>query len=267
MSLLAMLYKGAHAELPRVARHLRHRLVRRARGNVHTDLLGADVPARRRDRVGRGRAPAPVAGPGDHPGHRGRDGRLLHRLRRGPVGRQPAGAPLGPVRADHRVGRGPGGAVPGRARRVGAAGGADAAVRPRLRVDRGRPGGHPAGAVRGAELHRHDDLHRRALQHRVQPRRRSGPSSTTASSLASYILVVVVVLAIIGFVLYRLRAFRREAAEGTVPAPGRPSAPAGTVRASPGESRRSRGRARPVRRPRCRAGRGRGSSAWRRDRR
>src|SRR3984885_7764407 len=38
-------------------------------------------------------------------------------------------------------------------------------------------------------------------------------------SLASYILVVVVVLAIVGFVLYRLRAFRREAAQGTVPAP------------------------------------------------
>src|ERR1700733_1527945 len=38
-------------------------------------------------------------------------------------------------------------------------------------------------------------------------------------SLASYILVVVVVLAIVGFVLYRLRAFRREAAQGAVPAP------------------------------------------------
>jgi membrane protein DedA with SNARE-associated domain len=38
-------------------------------------------------------------------------------------------------------------------------------------------------------------------------------------SLASYILVVVVVLAIVGFVLYRLRAFRRESAEGAVPAP------------------------------------------------
>src|SRR3984885_10351410 len=38
-------------------------------------------------------------------------------------------------------------------------------------------------------------------------------------SVVSYILVVVVVLAIVGFVLYRLRAFRREAAQGTVPAP------------------------------------------------
>jgi membrane protein DedA with SNARE-associated domain len=37
-------------------------------------------------------------------------------------------------------------------------------------------------------------------------------------SLASYILVVVVVLAIVGFVLYRLRAFRREGAEGSAPA-------------------------------------------------
>src|ERR1700678_4154963 len=91
MSLVAMLYKGAHAELPRVARHLRHRLVRRARGNVHTDLLRADVPARRRDRVGRGRPPAPVAGPGHYRRHPGRDGRLLHRLRRGPLGRQSAG--------------------------------------------------------------------------------------------------------------------------------------------------------------------------------
>jgi membrane protein DedA with SNARE-associated domain len=36
-------------------------------------------------------------------------------------------------------------------------------------------------------------------------------------SLASYILVVVVVLAIVGFVVYRLRAFRREEAAGTVP--------------------------------------------------
>ena len=35
-------------------------------------------------------------------------------------------------------------------------------------------------------------------------------------SLASYILLVLVVLAIVGFVLYRLRAFRREAAEGAV---------------------------------------------------
>ena len=41
-------------------------------------------------------------------------------------------------------------------------------------------------------------------------------------SLASYILVVVVVLAIVGFVLYRLRAFRREAAEGVVTAPSSP---------------------------------------------
>jgi membrane protein DedA with SNARE-associated domain len=41
-------------------------------------------------------------------------------------------------------------------------------------------------------------------------------------SLASYILVVVVVLAIVGFVLYRLRAFRREEAEGGVPSRPRP---------------------------------------------
>src|ERR1700679_2308534 len=43
-------------------------------------------------------------------------------------------------------------------------------------------------------------------------------------SLASYILVVVVVLAIVGFVLYRLRAFRREEAEGSPP----PRAPRAT---------------------------------------
>jgi membrane protein DedA with SNARE-associated domain len=36
-------------------------------------------------------------------------------------------------------------------------------------------------------------------------------------SIASYILVAVVVLAIVGFVVYRLRQFRREAAAGPVP--------------------------------------------------
>ncbi len=45
-------------------------------------------------------------------------------------------------------------------------------------------------------------------------------------SLATYALVVVVVLAIIGFVLYRLRAFRREAAA----AAARDEAPAGQAR-------------------------------------
>src|SRR6202167_1066845 len=55
--------------------------------------------------------------------------------------------------------------------RVGRAGGWEAAVLAPLRVDRGRPGEYPAVPVRGPEHHRHDHLHRRALQHRVQPRR------------------------------------------------------------------------------------------------
>jgi hypothetical protein len=37
-------------------------------------------------------------------------------------------------------------------------------------------------------------------------------------TLAGYALFVIVVIAIVGFVVYRLREFRREAAQGTLPA-------------------------------------------------
>jgi membrane protein DedA with SNARE-associated domain len=46
-------------------------------------------------------------------------------------------------------------------------------------------------------------------------------------STASYIVVAVVVVAIVGFVIYRLREFRKEKAAGTVPAD---ESPAGRVR-------------------------------------
>ena len=80
-------------------------------------------------------------------------------------------------------------------------------------------------------------------------------------SLATYILVAVVVVAVIGFVIYRLREFRREGAAARAPAtstPGRPDSPA---------SQRGSGPARPARTPRCRAGRGRAPAAGRPGRR
>ncbi len=52
-------------------------------------------------------------------------------------------------------------------------------------------------------------------------------------TIAGYALFAVVVIAIVGFVVYRLRQFRREAARGTLPAEFAESAPAQPRKAEP----------------------------------
>jgi len=61
----------------------------------------------------------------DHHRLAGRARRVVHVLRRGPLGRPSAGGQGRPVRADHPLGRGPGRTVPGRAWFLGHPGGAD----------------------------------------------------------------------------------------------------------------------------------------------
>ena len=52
-------------------------------------------------------------------------------------------------------------------------------------------------------------------------------------TIAGYALFAIVVIAIVGFVVYRLRQFRREAAQGTLPAEFAEPAPAQPRKAEP----------------------------------
>ena len=131
-------------------------------------------------------------------------------------GGQPAGAPLGPVRADHRVGRGPGRAVPGRA---GAWALPVARMLPFVRAFASIVAGLvDIPPVRFGVLNFiGTTIYIVVLSSIGYSLGGEWTKLNHSLSLASYILVVVVVLAIVGFVLYRLRAFRREAAEGARP--------------------------------------------------
>ena len=68
----------------------------------------------------------------------------------GRLGGKPLVHRLGPLRPGHRVRREPGRAVPGGPGRLGRAGRPDAALRPRLHLDRGGPGPDPARAGSGS---------------------------------------------------------------------------------------------------------------------
>ena len=147
-----MRYKGAHAELPRVARHLCHRSLRRAEAmcipisSELTFLLGgaiasggvAGTTSTRRSAVVIvvGTLAEMVGSYISYDAGRVGGKPLVHRSGR------TSWSPRG-------TWRGPSGSC--RARRVGAAGSAHAPRRPGVRVDRGRVRGHPAGPVRRAQ--------------------------------------------------------------------------------------------------------------------
>ena len=157
-----------HGELSDVGGLRCARLVRLPRGGVHPDLVRDHVRFRRGARLPG--APEPRAG--HHRRLAGRARRLLRLVRDGPGRRQAAGAQAGPVRAGDRVRREPGRAVPGRARGLGHPGRPDAALRPRLHLDRRGPGARPRGPVRDPEPDRHGHLRRHAVLDRVRARQR-----------------------------------------------------------------------------------------------
>ena len=213
---------------------------------MHPDLLGAHVPASpgcsRLTRVISTSALVIIIGIA------GRTGRLLRLLRRRPGGRQARWCTDGAATSwsPRRTWTGPSGSWPGRGAWA-RAGRPDAALRPRLHLDRRRPGPDPRAAVRRAQPDRHRHLRRRAVLHRLRARQRSGQSVSHGLTVASYaILVAVVVIAIVGLrPVPAARSSAREAAAGTGPGSRRASA---RGRHAPGAPVRRR--ARPARRPR-----------------
>ena len=97
----------------------------------------------------------------------------------GRVGGKPLVQQARALRAGDRVRREPGRAVPGGPGRVGDHGGADAALRPGLRFDRGRPGARPRGPLRDPQPDRHGHLRDRALLASGTRSAASGPRSAT----------------------------------------------------------------------------------------
>ena len=156
----------AYGELSDLGGVRRAHPIRLPGGGVHPDLVRDHVRLRRGARLPGASKPRP----GHHPGHAGRARRLL-RLVRGRTDRRPAaGDQARPLRAGDRVRREPGRALPRGPGDVGHPGGAHAAVRPRLHLDRRRPGARPGGQVRDPEPDRHGPLRGRALLDRLRAR-------------------------------------------------------------------------------------------------
>ena len=156
----------AYGELSDLGRVRRAHPIRLPGGGVHPDLVRDHVRLRRGARLPGASQPRP----GHHPGHAGRAGRLLRLVRGRPDRRPAAGDQARPLRAGDRVRREPGRALPRGPGDVGHPGGAHAAVRPRLHLDRRRPGARPGGQVRDPEPDRHGPLRGRALLDRLRAR-------------------------------------------------------------------------------------------------
>ena len=157
----------AYGELSDLGRVRRAHPIRLPGGGVHPDLVRDHVRLCRGARLPGASKPRP----GHHPGHAGRARRLLRLVRGRPDRRPAAGHQARPLRAGHRVRRDPGRALPRGPGHVGHPGGAHAALRPGLHLDRRGPGTRPGGQVRDPEPDRHGPLRDRARLDRVRARR------------------------------------------------------------------------------------------------
>ena len=156
----------AYGELSDLGRVRRAHPIRLPGGGVHPDLVRDHVRLCRGARLPGASKPRP----GHHPGHAGRARRVLRLVRGRPDRRPAAGDQARPLRAGDRVRRDPGRALPRGPGHVGHPGGAHAALRPGLHLDRRRPGTRPGGQVRDPEPDRHGPLRGRARLDRIRAR-------------------------------------------------------------------------------------------------